>query len=290
MSMRIVYDAKNTPKGHVLALGNFDGVHLGHKAIIKKTIYLARQNGIKPAVITFEPHPVHLFAPNKLPIRLTSLRGKLRLLEELGVEVCYVLKFNKALAALSAEGFINNYLAGNMVVTGYDFSFGAGRTGSTQTLKDAFGDNYFCMPPQDLNGVVYSSSKIRTALKMGDVATAKLLLGHNYFVEGRIMHGAGQGKKLGFATANIKLKPYLLKPKYGVYAVQTNFGRGIANFGVRPTLDGLTEVFEVHLLGFEGNIYGQMMQVELTKFIRPEMKFENIEALKKQIADDIKHL
>jgi riboflavin kinase/FMN adenylyltransferase len=102
------------------------------------------------------------------------------------------------------------------------------------------------------------------------------------------MHGAGQGKKLGFATANIKLKPYLLKPKYGVYEVATNFGRGIANFGVRPTLDGLTEVFEVHLLGFEGNIYGQMMQVELIKFIRPEMKFENIEALKKQIEADVK--
>jgi len=286
--MQVYYNPKVIEKNQVIALGNFDGVHMGHKAILKKTKWLAAQSGAKPAVITFEPHPVHLFKPSVLPIRINSLKGKIALLEKAGIENCHILKFNRSFANLSAEEFINKYLAGNHIVTGYDFVFGKSRTGNAELLQERLGENYTIIPPQEGDGVVYSSSKVRTALKAGDVQTANFLLGHNYFIEGKVLHGAGKGAQIGFATANIKLKPYLLKPKYGVYKVQTNYGAGIANFGVRPTLDGITEILEVHLFDFRGDIYGKMLNVEFEKYIRAEKKFASVQELKNQIQEDIK--
>lgn len=288
VNMQIHYNPQNIENNQVIALGNFDGVHLGHKAILKKTKYLAGLQGFAPAVITFEPHPVHLFKPQNLPIRITSLKGKLQLLEKMGIENCYILKFNRKFAGFSAEEFISKYLSGNHIVTGYDFVFGKGRSGNAQMLQEKLGKNYTMITPQAGNGVVYSSSKVRAALKIGDMQTANFLLGHNYFIEGRVLHGAGKGAEIGFPTANIKLKPYLLKPKYGVYKVSTNFGAGIANFGVRPTIDGITEVFEVHLFDFKGGVYGKMLNVELERYIREEKKFSSIQELKNQIQEDIK--
>ncbi len=285
--MQIHYNPQTIEKGQVIALGNFDGVHKGHAAIIKKAKWLAKENGLKPAVITFEPHPAHLFRPQALPIRITSLKGKMNLLEKAGVENCYILKFNRKLASLTPHEFIEKYLKHNRVVTGYDFVFGKGREGNTELLRKELGENYTMLNAVEDNGLVYSSSKIRAALKAGDLATAKFLLGHDHFIEGHVIHGDAKGRELGFATANIRLKPNIIRPKYGVYKVRTNFGDGVANFGVRPTLDGKKELLEVHLFDFSKDIYGQAIKVELLSFIRPEKQFASLQELKKQIEDDV---
>jgi riboflavin kinase/FMN adenylyltransferase len=289
VNMQICLNPKNIEKEQVIALGNFDGVHVGHKAIIKKARHLAREKGAKLAVITFEPHPVHLFRPEKLPIRITSLKGKLKLLEKMGVDNYYILKFNRKFASLTAQEFMEKYLKNNHIVTGYDFVFGKGRSGTAEGLKAELGNNYTMVSQVEDKGVVYSSSKIRAALEVGDMETAKFLLGHNYFIEGRIKRGAGKGRELGYPTANIHLKPYIKRPKYGVYKVNTNFGAGVANLGVRPTLDGKTEVLEVHLFDFAGDLYGKIMEVDFIKFIRPEKQFASLQELKNQIESDVQN-
>lgn len=285
--MQVHYNPQNIENNQVIALGNFDGLHKGHLAILKKAKWLAKENGQKLAVITFEPHPAHLFRPEALPIRITSLKGKLKLLEKAGVENCYILKFNKRLAGLTPHEFIERYLKGNRVVTGYDFLFGKKREGNAATLRKELGDNYTMVEPVQESGLVYSSSKIRAALKAGDLGTAKFLLGHDYFVEGRVQHGDKKGRELGWPTANIRLKPQILRPRYGVYKVRTNFGEGVANFGVRPTLDGRKELLEVHLFDFASEIYGKEMEVEFLNFIRPEKQFASLQELKNQIEEDV---
>lgn len=286
--MQVYYNPQSIEKGQVIALGNFDGLHKGHKAILKKAKWLSREKGAKLAVITFEPHPMQFFKPENGPIRLSSFRGKLKLFEKAGVDNIYILKFSKKLAALSPQQFIDKYLTGSHVVTGYDFLFGKGREGTTETLKQILGENYTMIPAVEDGGLVYSSSKVRAALKVADLETAKFLLGHDYFMEGKIVHGDKKGREIGWPTANIKLKPYLMRPAYGVYKVRTNFGEGVANFGVRPTLDGKKELLEVHVFDFAGDIYGKTMEVEFLKYLRPEKQFASLQELKNQIEDDVK--
>lgn len=278
--MQIFFNPPEIEKPLAIALGNFDGVHLGHKEIIS----IAQKHNLPTAVITFEPHPVHIFKPSAKPMRITDMKTKLKLLAEQGVEECYILKFNKSFAAITAKDFIERYLQNKFIVTGKDFSFGAGRAGNAATLKDVFKENYIS---SDLIGG-YSSTKIRESLRAGDVQTANKMLGHNYIITGYVQKGAQQATQLGYPTANIKLKSNLLRPKYGVYEVRTKYGKAIANFGVRPTLDGQTELLEVHIFDFDKNIYGEKLEIEFINFIRNEKHFNNIEELKAQIEKDIK--
>ncbi|PIR32077.1 MAG: hypothetical protein COV36_05345 [Alphaproteobacteria bacterium CG11_big_fil_rev_8_21_14_0_20_44_7] len=284
--MQIIFNPALINDKCVIALGNFDGVHLGHKAIVQKTVELAKEKQVPAAVMTFEPHPMHLFRKDKLPIRLTPLKAKIALLEREGIERVYIMKFNRSFAEISAEDFISRFLANCHVVTGSNFGFGKGRSGDERLLKAKLGENYTQITEISQAGEVYSSSLIRKALKSGDVEAANKLLGHIYYIDGKVIGGAKLGEGLGYPTANIKLKAQMLRPKYGVYAVETNFGAGVANFGLRPTIDGKTELLEVHIFDFAENIYGQDLRVNLLAFIREEKHFENIEALKEQIGKD----
>ena len=272
--MKIIYNPATIPPGHALALGNFDGFHLGHVQIINKTREIAGHKGLKTAVLTFEPHPISLFRPEIGAVRINDLRGKAELLAGAGVEICYIIKFNR-------------YLLGNHIVTGFNFAFGNNREGNPELLHKILGANYTQVSPVEEAGSVYSSSMARMAISAGEMKMAAKLLGHNYFVSANILQGAGKGREFGFPTANLKLKSKLLRPKYGVYAVDTNFGCGVANFGVRPTVDGKTELLEVHLFNFDREIYGERMRVEFLDFIRGEKTYNNVEELKTQIGKDI---
>lgn len=284
--MKIIFNPKSIEAGHAIALGNFDGLHSGHKVIIQKMQEIASEKGLIPSVITFEPHPVNLFKPDILPVRINDLHEKMALLSQAGVEICYIIKFNRRFSEMKALEFINKYLRGNQVVTGFNFAFGNKREGNTKLLKQELGEKYTQVEPVEEAGSIFSSSMVRAALKAGDVKLANRLLGYNYYINGRVIKGAGKGREFGFATANIKLKPSLLKPKYGVYTVNTQFGRGVANFGVRPTVDGRTELLEVHIFNFDKKIYGEKLKTEFLDFIRPEKTYNSIEELKAQIKID----
>lgn len=270
-----------------LAIGNFDGVHLGHKAIISKARKVAADNGLQVAVMTFEPHPRMFFQREKAPKRISLFKQKMQLLEANGIDICYVLKFNANFARLPATEFVQKYLAGNHVITGADFAFGADRGGDAAMLQEMLGDKYHIVAPFKDSAEIVSSSRIRAALQAGDVKDANALLGHEFSISAKVQRGAGNGTKLGFPTANLQLKKHQLRPKYGVYAVETNFGSGVANFGVRPTLDGKTELLEVHIFNFSKDIYGQDLQVKFNDYIREEMHFADINQLKEQIEKDV---
>ena len=288
--MEIVFNPKNIPPGHALAIGNFDGFHLGHKGIIRKMLDVSRENGLIPAVITFEPHPINVFKPHSAPLRINDLHGKMLMLSEAGVKVCYILKFDVRFSKMHFRGFIERFMGGNRVVTGFNFAFGHNREGSANTLKETLKDYYTQVAPVEEAGSVYSSSMVRMAITSGEVLMANKLLGHNYFIESRVIQGDKRARQMGFPTANIKLKPSLLKPKYGVYAVNTNYGKGIANFGVRPTAGGKRELLEVHLFDFNGNLYGQKLRVEFLSFIREEKAYNDFSELKKQIEIDVERV
>ncbi len=284
--MKIIYNPKTIPSGHAIALGNFDGVHLGHKVILRQMRDIAAAKSLKPAVITFEPHPIALFRPQVLPVRINDLHVKMELLAANGVEVCYIIKFNRQFSELKALEFIDKYLRGNHIITGFNFAFGHNREGGPELLHEVLGGNYTQVEPVEEGGAVYSSSMVRMALKSGEVRMANKLLGYDYYIRGKVIRGAGKGAGIGFATANIKLKPSLLRAKYGVYAVNTQFGRGVANFGVRPTVDGKTELLEVHIFDFAKDIYGQSLKVEFLDFIREERTYKSLDELKLQIVKD----
>lgn len=269
-----------------LAIGNFDGVHLGHREIISKAQQVAGTNGFKTAVMTFEPHPRSFFQREKAPKRISLFKQKMQLLDEAGVEICYVMKFNQAFAGISADDFIARFLRRAHVVTGENFGFGANRSGDSAKLEEALGERYHRVCAYNGGGEVVSSSRIRAALQEGELAQANSLLGHKFVVAGKVRHGAKNGTKLGFPTANVALKPKQIRPKYGVYAVMTNYGAGVANLGVRPSLDGKTELLEVHLFNFNENIYGQDLQVEFHDYIRGEIHFSGVEELSAQIQKD----
>lgn len=282
--MKIIFNPTSIDQKLAVALGNFDGVHLGHQAIIAQAKKFAKDNSLPASVITFEPHPVKLFRPESSHNRIADLKGKIKLLEEQGIENCYILKFNKSFSQLTADEFINRYIKDSFVVTGNDFSFGSKRQGNTEILKSVFGDKYYSS--EIIGGI--SSSKIRDALRAGDVREANKMLGHHYTIRGNVVSGDAKARELGFPTANIRLKRDLLRAKYGVYAVSTQYGRGVANFGVRPTLDGTKELLEVHIFDFEKNIYGQALEVKFIDYIREERKFASFDDLANQIKLDSK--
>ncbi len=283
-------------RGAVLAIGNFDGVHRGHQALLRAAREEAARTGAPAGVILFEPHPREFFLPDKAHFRLTPRARKLELLKQFGLDVAVVLAFDAALAGLSAEDFIERVivraLAARHVVVGYDFHFGKGRTGNPETMRRAGGAHGFdvTVVPQVADaGEVFSSGAVRAALAEGDVARAANTLGHWWRVSGKVIGGFKRGTGLGFPTANIALLPGT-RLAHGIYAVRVHMGErvysGAAYLGTRPTFDDGAPMLEVFLFDFDGDLYGQEIAVELIAYVRPDAKFPSIEALKEQIARD----
>lgn len=284
-------------RGAVLALGNFDGYHLGHQAVAGEAIAQAKAAG-RPAIIaTFDPHPVRYFVPDAAPFRLTSLDQRQRLFADAGADAMLVFNFDASLAATTAEDFIIKLLVERLgvsaVVTGEDFTFGKGRGGNVGVLRDVgatLGLTCTAMGPVSDEGGVISSSRIREALQEGDCATANRLLTRPFAVEGVVQHGDKNGRLLGFPTANIDMGNYL-RPRYGIYAVRGRLadGRvldGAANLGIRPSFDPPKELLEPHFFDFAEDLYGQNIEVEFHAFIRSEAKFDSMDVLMAQMTKD----
>lgn len=284
-------------RGAVVALGNFDGFHLGHQAVAGEAIRQAKAAG-KPAIIaTFDPHPVRFFAPHVPWFRLTTLEQRQRLFAEAGADAMLVFDFDAELAATTAEDFVVKLLAERLgvsgVVTGEDFTFGKARGGNTGVLRDLGAQHGITAttvgPVTDAGGVI-SSSRIRDALKAGECETATRLLTRPFAIEAIVQHGDKNGRDLGFPTANMDMGHYL-RPRYGVYAVRGKLpdGRvldGAANVGIRPQFEPPKELLEPHFFDFAEMIYDQLIEVEFHAFLRPEGKYDSLDALIAQIAKD----
>ncbi len=287
--------------GAAVAVGNFDGVHCGHKAVIKEAGRIAREAGKPWGVLTFEPHPGSVFVPDQTPFRLTPFRTKAHHIEELGVDVLVVLHFDKEFSRLSAPDFVHDIIVDGLkashVVSGYDFVFGHQRKGNCAMLLRMGQENgygFTCVQAVgDETGKAYSSTRARDCLKLADVTGAAGILGRDFEIEGRVEKGEGRGGATGFHTANLHLGEYQ-QPRLGVYAVRAGIGEGmdtvwrdgVANLGRRPTFDGSGVVLETHIFDFSGDLYGRYLRVRFADFIRPEKKFDGIDALKAQIAED----
>jgi riboflavin kinase/FMN adenylyltransferase len=300
-------------RGAVTAVGNFDGVHLGHRALIGEASRQARASGAPLAVLSFEPHPQEYFRQLREPdapaesFRLTPLRMKARLLAELGVDAFFAVPFDAAMAARTADVFVRDVLVEGLgvsgVVVGEDFVFGKGRGGNLQILTAAGARHGFPVTPFHTilagAGEKISSTRIRQALKAAHPLEAGKLLGRHWAVEARVEHGDGRGRTMGFPTANMHLG-HCLAPAFGVYAVRTTIFEneqvpggeigerhdGVANFGIRPMYEVSVPLMEAHLFDFDGDLYGKHLSVELVDYIRPEMRFSGLPALIAQIADD----
>ncbi len=301
--MHVFRHFENLPdevRGASVAVGNFDGVHLGHQAVIGEAGRVARDQGIPWAVLSFEPHPRSLFTTDQEPFRLTPFRIKARHVEALGVDNMIVLHFDHEFAGLSADDFVKKVLVKGLgarhVVSGYDFVFGHKRAGNCELLlhkgKEE-GFDFTCVSAVDDGETIYSSTRVRRYLKVGDPRGAANLLGRPFEIEGRVEHGDARGRTIGFPTANLHLGEYL-RPALGVYAVRagidegadTRWLEGVANFGNRPTFDKNDTIFEVHLFDFDGDLYGRHLRIALVDFLREEKKFDGLDDLKAQIALD----
>ena len=299
----VVNDPTSPPPGlerGVYAIGNFDGAHLGHCAVIERTKKLAAELDAPSAVLTFEPHPADFFAGRPVVFRLTPQSIKARAFGELGLDGIVTLTFDAALAALTAEDFVARVLVERLgvgaVVIGWDFHFGKGRGGSPAFLVEAGRRHGFRVEVidkvEDVGGPdtpAISSTAIRKALEAGDVETAGRLLGRDYSIVGKVIEGQKLGRTLGFPTANIALEP-ANRLAHGIYAVEATvdsrrFG-GVASFGTRPTVDNGPPLLEVFLFDFSGDLYGKTMEVAFKAYLRPELKFDGLAALKAQMDAD----
>ena len=291
-------------RGAVVALGNFDGVHRGHQALIGQARQMARNSAAAVGVLAFEPHPQEFFKPNEAAFRLTPFRIKARLLAELGADVLFALSFDAAMAQMTAEEFVRTVLVQGLgvsgVVVGRDFRFGKGRAGDGAmlvALGKAHGFSVHLHAPVAAgnSGVKISSTLIRETLKAGRPEEAARLLGHWWTIESHVEHGDKRGRVIGFPTINMRWEGSLA-PAYGVYAVRArdlDSGDGgprydgVANFGIRPMYALPQPLLETYLLDFDGDLYGRHMSVELIAYLRPEAKFASLEALKAQIDRDL---
>jgi len=303
--MRIFRHFEDVPgplRGAVVAVGNFDGVHLGHRALIGEAARQARAAVKLLAVLTFEPHPQEFFRSSPESFRLTPLRTKARLVAELDADAFFALSFDAAMAARPANVFVKDVLVDGLgasgVVVGEDFIFGKGRGGNLQTLCDEGARHGFSVTPFQTvlanPGEKISSTRIREALKAARPREAARLLGRHWAVEARVEHGDGRGRTMGFPTANMRLG-HCLAPAFGVYAVRASIVEneqvigqhdGVANFGIRPMYEVTVPLMEAHLFDFDGDLYGKHLSVELVDYIRPEMRFTDLPGLIAQIADD----
>jgi riboflavin kinase/FMN adenylyltransferase len=283
-------------KGAVVAMGNFDGVHLGHRAVIKAALEMARIHDRPALAVTFEPHPRSFFSPNTPQFRLTDETNKLRLLAGAGLAGAVVMTFDKARAGTTAQEFIHHDLIDRLdisgIAVGYDFHFGKGRVGSPSLLVSEaprLGIEVDVQPHIDIDERPVSSSAIRMALAEGQIEDATAMLGGPWFVTGEVIHGEKRGRDLGYPTANIRLGKNC-GLKHGIYAVRVGRGRerfdGVASFGRRPTFDNGAPLLEVFLFDFKGDLYGALLDVAFIAFIRDELKFDGVEALVRQMDDD----
>lgn len=298
--IRSLSNVRPEHQGGVLTIGNFDGVHLGHQQLVKSAVKQARALNVPAIVMTFEPHAFEFFTADKLTIpRLTKLREKCCALFESGADYVLILPFNQQLARLSASEFVTKILVESLhpkhIIVGDDFHFGRERQGSFSLLQEmgkqlSFGTE--SLPTVMLDGARVSSTRVRKALADGDHLLVKRLLGRPYSMLGKIRRGDQRGREFGFPTANIYLHRKLT-PVRGVYTVfMHGIGEhplpGVANVGVRPTVDGSRTLLEVHLLDFNQDIYGKHVQIEFCEKLRDEARFANIDLLKQQIANDVK--
>jgi riboflavin kinase/FMN adenylyltransferase len=284
-------------RGSIVALGNFDGFHLGHQAVVGRAIARAFHERRPAVVATFDPHPVRFFKPDLPPFRLTTLDQREQLFAHAGADAMLVFEFNAALAAMDAEQFVSEVLARQIgaagVVTGDDFTFGKGRAGDVALLKsigEKHGVAAEAVAQVVVDGERVSSGRIREALIAGDIGDATHLLSRDFAITGVVQRGDQRGRELGYPTANLELGDYQ-RPKYGIYAVRVTLedGRelpGVASLGVRPTFEPPTELLEAHLFGFDGDLYGQRIDVGLHAFIREEKKFETLEHLVEHMRED----
>jgi riboflavin kinase / FMN adenylyltransferase len=284
-------------RGAIIALGNFDGFHLGHQAVVGRAVQRGAHERRPVIVATFDPHPVRHFKPDTPPFRLTTLDQRERMFAHAGADAMLVFRFGAELAGTTAEEFIAELLAKHLgaagVVTGEDFTFGKGRGGNVEVLRE-FGAQHGIVAetvaPVLLDGTRISSGLVREALQAGDPGTAIHLLSRPFAVQGEVIHGDKRGRDLGWPTANLELGNYL-RPAYGIYAVRVHLDddsefAGVASLGVRPTFDPPKELLEAVLFDFDGDLYGQCIEVALHHYLRAEMKFDSVEALKAQMDAD----
>ncbi|HHQ41733.1 MAG TPA: bifunctional riboflavin kinase/FAD synthetase [Chromatiales bacterium] len=296
--IRGLHNLRPRHRGCVATIGNFDGVHLGHQAVLGQLAEKAEQLGLPTTVVTFEPHPQEWFFPDRAPPRLTRLREKLTALRRYSVDRVLVLRFDARLAAMEAAAFVERILVDGLgvrhLVVGDDFRFGRNRAGDFAFLRAMgarHGFDVVAMHSFRIDGARVSSTRIREALAAGDMDTAEKLLGRPYRMCGRVAHGDRRGRDIGFPTANLHLHRRA-SPVLGVFAVEV-FGvpgepvPGVANVGVRPTVDGTRALLEVHLLDFEGDLYGRYVQVDFLHKLRDERRFASFEALRAQIRRDV---
>jgi len=284
-------------RGGIVALGNFDGFHMGHQAVVGRAVSRARAEGRPALVATFDPHPVRFFKPDLPPFRLTTLDQRERLFAEAGADAMLVYQFGAGLAAVTAPEFVADHLASRAgaagVATGEDFTFGKGRGGNVEVLKLLGQANRLsvdAVAPVADAGEPVSSSRIREALEAGDCDTAARLLTRPFAIEGVVEHGDKRGRELGYPTANVALGPYQ-RPRFGVYAVRGRLENGqmldgVANLGTRPMFDPPKELLEPFFFDFDGDLYGQTIEVALIAFLRDERRFDDLDALKAQMALD----
>ena len=284
-------------RGAIVALGNFDGFHLGHQAVVGRAVQRGAHERRPVIVATFDPHPVRWFKPDTPPFRLTSLDQRERLFAQAGADAMMIFTFDGELAATSAEGFVGGLLAKHIgaagVVTGDDFTFGKGRAGNAGTLAElgkAHGIAAETVAPVLLDGEPVSSSRVRAALVGGDPGGATRLLTRPFAIAGVVGHGDKRGRTLGYPTANVPLGPYL-RPRYGIYAVRVRLEDGsehdgVANLGIRPSFDPPVEMLETYLFDWSGDLYDRTIEVALVAFLRPEAKFDDLAALVKQMDAD----
>lgn len=280
-------------RGAIIALGNFDGFHLGHQAVVGEALDWARAQSRPAIVATFDPHPMRHFKPDAAPFRLTTLDQRQELFGQAGADAMLVFHFDAAMASQPAEDWADGMIAGHLgaagIVTGEDFTFGKGRGGNPALLRERGIETRTVAAVHDGKGAI-SSSRIREALRVGDCAEARRLLTRPFTIRGIVQHGDKVGRTIGFPTANLDLGSYL-RPHYGIYAVTGTLpdGRmlnGAANIGVRPTFDPPKELLEPYFFDFSGDLYGQQIDVAFHHFLRGEAKFDTLEALTAQMELD----
>lgn len=300
IAMQVVRDLdtlKEPPCRTVLTIGNFDGVHLGHREIFRRVVEKARALKGAAVVVTFEPHPLHMLAPGQAPRRLNTAEEKVRLLAASCIDLLVVLNFDRHLAEMSAEAFVRDLLVDKLgvkhLIIGYDYAFGRNRQGNAAFLKEKsreYGFTLEVLEPVRDELQVHSSTAIREILKDGRVADAVQVLGRNYTLDGVVVHGDGRGRKLGFATANLSTEKELL-PCDGVYAVKVKwrdqYYDGVINIGHRPTFSGGKTTLEIHLLDFQGDLYAERLRIYFVDRLRGEQKFDSVETLQKAVLKDI---
>ena len=294
--MRIVRTWRRPPAdttGAAVALGNFDGVHRGHRAVLAAAVQAAADRAALSAVLTFEPHPRSLFHPGGPGFRLTPFRAKAARIRDSGIDVLFLARFDRAFAARTADAFVRAVLVDGLrarhVIAGYDFVFGKDRGGNVERLRTLAADHGFGLtvvgPVVEADAKPYASRDVRELLRAGKPAAAAQLLGHNWEIVGRVRRGDGRGRGLGYPTANLDLAGWLL-PRFGIYAVRVRIGAdparraGVASIGVRPMFATEEPLLEAHLFDYDADLRGKLLCVELVEYLRPEEKFPTLDALR----------